>query len=144
MLLSIIIPVFNEEKNIPTLFTRLKVALQNLEAEIEYLFINDGSRDQSLSLIEELARENNSVKYIDFSRNFGHQTAVMAGIDFCKGDVAVIIDADLQDPPELIPDFIVKLSEGFDVVYARRKKRIGESFLKKWTAKKFYRILSRI
>lgn len=108
------------------------------------IFINDGSRDNSINLVKELASKNSFVKYIDFSRNFGHQVAVSAGIDYCIGNNIVIIDADLQDPPELIPEMYQKMKEGYEVVYARRRKRAGESFMKKLTAKVFYRTLSRV
>jgi glycosyltransferase involved in cell wall biosynthesis len=115
-----------------------------LNITYELLFINDGSNDNSLAIIKELAQNNPSVKYIDFSRNFGHQVAVTSGLDICRGNYTVIIDADLQDPPELIIDLYNKMKEGYNVVYARRKMRKGESFLKKFTAKMFYRLMDRI
>lgn len=140
--LSVIIPIFNEEKNIPSLISRLQQVLQPLQLKCEYVFINDGSRDRSIQLIRELAQQNEDVKYIDFSRNFGHQIAVTAGLDYCTGEAVVIIDADLQDPPELIADLYTKLQQGYEVVYAKRKTRSGESFMKKFTARIFYRILA--
>lgn len=106
--------------------------------------MNDGSRDNSIVLIKALAAKNTFVKYIDFSRNFGHQVAVSAGLDKASGDAIVIIDADLQDPPELIIEMFNKMQNGFDVVYAKRRARKGESFLKKFTARMFYRILGSI
>lgn len=142
--LSVIIPIYNEEQNIPVLYTRMKQVLDSLGDTYELLFINDGSRDQSMRLIRELAAKDNKVHFINFSRNFGHQIAVTAGLDACKGDQVVIIDADLQDPPELIAEMRAKMKEGYEVVYARRNKRSGESFMKRWTAKMFYRILAKI
>lgn len=142
--LSVIIPIYNEEGNIPALFERLNSVVSKMEVEPEFLFINDGSRDNSIALIKALAAKNTFVKYIDFSRNFGHQVAVSAGLDKASGDAIVIIDADLQDPPELIIEMFNKMQNGFDVVYAKRRARKGESFMKKFTAGMFYRILGSI
>lgn len=142
--LSVVVPVFNEEGNIILLFERLNAVLDQLKISKEYIFINDGSKDKSIELIKELAGKNSYVKYINFSRNFGQQIAISAGIDYAKGDRIVIIDADMQDPPELILDMYNKMDKGFEVVYAKRKSREGESITKKTTAKIFYRILSRI
>jgi polyisoprenyl-phosphate glycosyltransferase len=144
MELSIIIPVYNEEGNLPKLFERLVKVAEALNVSYEMIFVNDGSSDSSLSTLMLLAEKNPNVKYINFSRNFGHQIAVSAGIDHCNGNSIVIIDADLQDPPELIIDLYTKKQEGFEVVYARRRSRSGESALKKFTAKMFYRILAKI
>lgn len=142
--LSVIIPIYNEEGNIPALFERLNSVVSKMEVEKEFLFVNDGSSDNSIALIKALAAKNTFVKYIDFSRNFGHQVAVSAGLDKASGDAIVIIDADLQDPPELIIEMFNKMQNGFDVVYAKRRARKGESFLKKFTARMFYRILGSI
>jgi dolichol-phosphate mannosyltransferase len=142
--LSIIIPIYNEEGNIPILYNRLKSVADGIGVSYELIFINDGSKDASLPLIISLANQDANVKYINFSRNFGHQIAVTAGIDHCSGNAIAIIDADLQDPPELIQDLYNKMKDGFQVVYARRNSRSGESFMKKFTAKMFYRILARI
>ena len=142
--ISVIIPVYNEEANIPTLFERMKAVMEQITTDFELVFINDGSRDRSMALIKALAKDHPFVKYIDFSRNFGHQIAVSAGLDKCNGDAVVIIDADLQDPPELIIDMYKKMKEGYEVVYAKRGKRKGESLFKLWTAKMFYRVLSAI
>lgn len=142
--LSIIIPIYNEEGNIPVLYNRLKSVADSMEVSYELIFINDGSKDASLPLIINLVNQDSNVKYINFSRNFGHQIAVTAGIDHCSGNAIAIIDADLQDPPELIQDLYNKMKDGFQVVYARRNSRSGESFMKKFTAKMFYRILARI
>lgn len=142
--ISVIIPVYNEEKNIQNLYKRMTDVMQRLNVKYELLFINDGSKDASIGLIKVLAKEHSEVKFIDFSRNFGHQVAVTAGLDNTLGDAVVIIDADLQDPPELILEMWKKREEGFEVIYAKRKKRKGESWFKLWTAKIFYRILSRL
>jgi len=144
MQLSIIIPIFNEQGNIDRLINRLKGVVSQLNIDCEYIFINDGSKDDSINIIRNLAKIDTSVKYINFSRNFGHQIAVTAGLDKAKGDRIVIIDADLQDPPELIIDMFNKMNEGYEVVYAKRKARKGESWLKKFTARMFYRILKAI
>ncbi len=144
MNLSVVIPIYNEQENIQLLYTRVKGVLDKMMVSYELVFVNDGSKDRSLELIEELAAKDATVKYIDFSRNFGHQIAVTAGLDHSLGSRVVIIDADLQDPPELIPEMYRKMDENFQVVYARRRSRKGESFLKKFTAKLFYRTLSSI
>lgn len=138
------IPIYNEEGNIPLLYDRLKGVLDGMKVDWEMMFVNDGSRDKSMELLRELGRRDPRVKYLDFSRNFGHQIAVTAGLDHSIGKAIVIIDADLQDPPELIGDLYARHKEGFEVVYARRRARKGEGFLKKFTAKLFYRLLSRI
>jgi len=143
-LLSVIIPIYNEEGNIIKLYERLSQVILKLGIDAEFIFINDGSKDSSMQLILELAGKNPGVKYIDFARNFGHQIAVTAGLDHCKGNAAVIIDADLQDPPELIEEMYRKWKDGFEVIYAKRKSREGESQMKKVTAKVFYRMLQRI
>lgn len=141
---SVIIPVFNEEQNIQPLYERLTRVLIALGKPYELLFVNDGSRDRTLAVVKDLANSDRAVKYIDFSRNFGHQIAVTAGLHFSKGERIVIIDADLQDPPELIAAMDEKMNEGWNVVYAKRATREGESFFKKITAKIFYRILARV
>ncbi len=142
--LSIIIPIYNEAGNIQVLFERLSNVVRDMNLNVEYVFVNDGSRDNSIDLIKGVAKTNSEVHYLDFSRNFGHQVAVAAGLDYCTGKSAVIIDADLQDPPELIANLVSKWKEGYEVVYAKRRSREGESFLKKFTAKLFYRTLKRI
>ena len=142
--ITVIIPVYNEEDNINMLHERLKSVLEQLTEKYEMIFINDGSKDNSMPMIRALSKKFPEVRYIDFSRNFGHQVAVTAGLDKANGDAVVIIDADLQDPPELIIDMYKKMDEGFQVVYAKRKQRKGESLFKLWTAKVFYRILSKI
>lgn len=143
-MLSIIIPIYNEQDNINKLYDRLLKVILQINTSTEFIFINDGSKDNSIDLIKSLAEKDQRVKYINFSRNFGHQIAVTAGLDKAIGDRIVIIDADLQDPPELIIDMYNKMDEGYEVVYAKRKARKGESWLKKFTAKMFYRILKSI
>ena len=146
--LSVVIPVYNEEENIKTLYTRLYPVLVGLpEVRIAQLvFVDDGSADQTVMEVKRLPKAEGKVcvDYIELSRNFGHQVAVTAGLDSCEGDRVVIIDADLQDPPELIPQLLAEVNNGYDVVYARRRARRGESWLKRITAKWFYRLLSRI
>lgn len=144
MLYSIVIPLFNEEPNIPTLYERLTKVMESFGHDYELVCVNDGSRDQTFPMVKELAARDSRVKYINLSRNFGHQIAVSAGLDACVGDRVVIIDADLQDPPELIPEMDAKMNEGYEVVYARRRKRVGESKAKLLTARFFYRILANI
>ncbi len=141
MQLSIIIPIYNEQGNIDRLINRLKGVINQLNLTCEYIFINDGSKDDSINIIKNLAKIDTSVKFINLSRNFGHQIAVTAGLDKCIGERIVIIDADLQDPPELIIEMYKKMDEGFEVVYAKRATRKGESWMKKFTARMFYRIL---
>src|SRR4051812_39881225 len=121
--LSIVIPICNEEANIPELLERLISSAEIVTTSYELIFINDGSKDNSLELIKIFARENNAVKYISFSRNFGHQNAIISGIGHAEGNAIVIIDGDLQDPPELIPELYNKLRQGFQVVYAKRINR---------------------
>ncbi|MBP6237651.1 MAG: glycosyltransferase family 2 protein [Saprospiraceae bacterium] len=140
--ISVIIPVFNEELNIGTLYARIKDVLAKIDVNHELIFVNDNSRDASLQIIKELAIKDPSVKYIDFSRNFGHQVAVSAGLEYCSGEYVVIIDADLQDPPELIIDMYEKINKGFDVVYAKRRSRKDRSVVKKAAYKLFYKILA--
>lgn len=142
--LSVIIPIYNEEMNLVPMNNRIIAALSPLGIQYEIVYVNDGSKDNSLPIIMGLSEENASVKYIDFSRNFGHQIAISAGLEHAMGERIVIMDGDGQDPPELIPELLKTSLEGFEVVYAKRKKRKGESFLKKLTAKLFYRFLANI
>lgn len=142
--LSIIIPIYNEEGNIPSLIDRLKSVVDSMGVSYEFVFVNDGSKDRSFEMIKELSIQYPFIKYINFSRNFGHQIAVTAGLDYCTGQAIVIIDADLQDPPELIVEMYEKYKSGYEVVYAKRAKRAGETVFKTVTAKYFYRIISRI
>lgn len=141
---SVIAPLLNEEKNVYELYNRIKATLHRLSCTYEIILIDDGSKDNTLYAVEKLASEDPFVKYISFSRNFGHQLAFFAGLERCTGNQVILIDGDLQDPPEVIEPLWQKSGEGYDVVYAKRKTRKGESFGKKITAKLFYRILNRI
>lgn len=139
--LVVIVPVYNEEKILHELYARLTKAAKQVSENYRILFINDGSNDASMEVILTFAANDENVDYIDLSRNFGHQQAVSAGLDAVEGKAVVIIDGDLQDPPELIPQLYVEYKKGYDVVYAQRKRREGESVFKLWTAKLFYRLL---
>lgn len=140
--LSVIIPSYNEERNVGIMHERLTKTLSEITDSYEMIFVNDCSKDQTLLRIKELAERDSHVKYLSFSRNFGHQIAVSAGLDFCTGEAVVIIDGDLQDPPELISKMYERYKEGYKVVYAKRKTREGETWFKKATAKIFYRLLA--
>lgn len=137
-----IIPSYNEERNVGIMHERLTKTLSEITDSYEMIFVNDCSKDQTLLRIKELAERDSHVKYLSFSRNFGHQIAVSAGLDFCTGEAVVIIDGDLQDPPELISKMYERYKEGYKVVYAKRKTREGETWFKKATAKIFYRLLA--
>ncbi|RDE31508.1 glycosyltransferase [Parageobacillus thermoglucosidasius] len=138
---SVVIPVYNEALVIRETYRRLKRVMEQTDGPYELLFVNDGSEDETIDILKELAVKDETVKYVDFSRNFGHQIAITAGMDYAAGKAIVIIDADLQDPPELILEMIEKWKEGYDVVYAKRVKRKGETIFKKVTAYLFYRVL---
>jgi len=138
--LSLIIPVYNEEETIAELDTRLKGMLQQMDETWEVVFIDDGSRDRTPAALKELAAGESRYKLITFSRNFGHQAAITAGMDRAEGDAVVIMDADLQDPPEVIAAMIQKWRDGYDVVYGQRSVRHGESIFKRATAATFYRL----
>jgi glycosyltransferase involved in cell wall biosynthesis len=140
--LSIIVPFFNEEKGVKEFHNNLVESLNWIE-KYEIIFINDGSTDYTLQIIKEIAGSDN-LKYLSFSRNFGHQSAITAGINYAVGDYIIIMDGDGQDPPELLKDLYEKAKEGYDVVYAKRRKRKGESFFKKATAAIFYRLLKKL
>ncbi|MGB5593180.1 MAG: glycosyltransferase family 2 protein [Crocosphaera sp.] len=141
---SLIIPIYNEEETIPELYQRVSNIMTRLDGVVELILVNDGSRDNSLTLIRELHQKDPRVCYLSLARNFGHQTAVTAGLNFARGQVVVILDADLQDPPELIPDMIDKWRQGYEVVYAQRLKRKQEGWFKRFTAYIFYRLLRRL
>jgi dolichol-phosphate mannosyltransferase len=141
---SIIAPIFNESGNIQELYRRLYEVLDQTGEAWELIMIDDGSTDDSASLIRQYAEEDSRVRPVIFARNFGHQIAVTAGLDYSRGDAVVIIDSDLQDPPEVILDLISKWKEGFQVVYAVRSEREGESWFKLFTASLFYRLISNI
>lgn len=140
-LLSVVAPVYNEQGNIELFYERTKNALEDKDIKFEVIFVNDGSKDQSLILLLKMALEDSRVKVIDLSRNFGHQLAVTSGLANARGDAAVIIDTDLQDPPELIPDLVQKWQEGYDIIDAKRKTR-QDKFLKRVTATMFYKFLN--
>jgi len=142
--LSVVVPVFNEEGNLAELHRRLAAVLPSVVDSWEIVFVDDGSRDRSWQLIRDLAAADPHVRGVRFSRNFGHQMAFAAGLDHAGGEAVVIMDADLQDPPELIPELVARWREGHEVVYAVRTRREGETLFKKLTAKLFYRLLRRI
>ena len=140
--ISIIIPTYNEEESLPFLYERLNNIISKIyNYNFEILFINDGSKDNTLKLIKEYRAKDKRINYIDLSRNFGKEIAIIAGLDYAKGDSAIIIDADLQDPPELIPELIKYWELGYDDVYAKRRCRRGETFFKKFFSKIYYKIL---
>jgi len=143
-LLSVVVPVYNEEESIIETANRLQKLRDNLahEIDVELVFVDDGSKDDSLFYLRKIAEKNSNVKVISFSRNFGHQIAITAGIDLVAGDYVAVIDADLQDPPELIADMYRMALTGFDVVYGKRRSRAGETVFKKATAATFYRLLN--
>ncbi|HEY5731940.1 MAG TPA: glycosyltransferase family 2 protein [Anaerolineales bacterium] len=141
---SIIVPIFNEKDNIPELYRRVKEVMTSTRKNWELVLVDDGSADGSTEMIRELAKKDKHVRPVIFARNFGHQIAITAGWDYARGDAVVIIDADLQDPPELILEMSKKWKEGYEVVYAVRAEREGESWFKLWTASLFYRIIFRI
>ena len=143
--ISIIIPAYNEAEALPVLKERLDKLMESMENyEFEILFINDGSKDDTLEIIKKMRQEDERVSYTDFARNFGQEIAMMAGIDYATGDSVIIMDADLQDPPEIIPELVKYWEEGYDDVYARRKSRKGETWLKKFTAKMYYKVLQHV
>lgn len=140
-LYSVVVPLYNEEEVLNETYKRLKRVMDDLNEEYEIVLINDGSRDKTAELVDVICNSDEKVKYIEFSRNFGHQTAVTAGMDYADGDAIIVIDADLQDPPEIIPEMIKLWKDGFDVVYGQRTRRNGETIFKKLSAKIFYRFL---
>jgi len=138
---SVVVPLYNEELVIGESYKRLKSVMDNSLETYEILFINDGSHDSTRDKVENICISDKNIKLLNFSRNFGHQAAITAGMNEALGDAVIVIDADLQDPPEAILDMIKKWKEGYEVVYGKRVKREGETFFKKFTAKAFYRIL---
>jgi len=142
--LSVVVPIWNEEEVIPELYRRIVSIMDSTNETWELVCVDDGSRDRSLSLLLEIHDKDPRVKILQFSRNFGHQIAITAGADFAEGDAVIVMDADLQDPPEVVSRMIEKWREGYEVVYAVRISRQGESFFKLWTASLFYRLLQRI
>ena len=143
--ISIIIPAYNEEESLPILYDRLENLIDNINNyEFEILFINDGSKDKTLEIIKEIRQKDQRICYVDFSRNFGKEIAMMAGLDYATGDCVIFMDADLQDPPELIPELVKYWEQGYDDVYAKRKSRKGETWLKKFTSTMYYRVLQKL
>ncbi len=143
--ITILIPAYNEEEVLTKLYRRLDEVLLTLpKYEWEILFVNDGSKDNTLLLIKKLWQTDKRISYLDLSRNYGKETAMIAGLDHALGDAVILIDADLQDPPELIPEMIEHWESGFDDVYAKRKNRLGETRLKKYTARVFYKLLKKL
>lgn len=141
-LVTILVPAYNEEEVLHLLYDRLiDLMNKNIDYVFEVLLVNDGSKDNTLKIMQELREKDKRFSYLNLSRNFGKETAMIAGLDYCKGDAVVIIDADLQDPPELIPEMIKYWEEGYDDVYAKRKSREGETWLKKFTSKMYYKVL---
>ena len=141
---SIVIPVFNEEAVLPVLLRRLDQLLARLDEPAEAIFVDDGSKDSSPLVLQDLAKRDPRFRYIGLSRNFGHQVAITAGMDAAQGNAIIVMDADLQDPPEIVEQLIAKWKEGYDVVHARRLSRAGESPFKRATAHVFYRLLGSI
>ena len=141
---SVIVPFLNEEDNLPELYNRLNTVFAGRDETAGFLFVDDGSIDGSVSCLEKIRQNDPRVEILQLSRNFGHQIAITAGMDYADADAVVIIDADLQDPPEVIADLIAKWREGFEVVYAVRKNREGETWLKKFLAAAFYRVFHQL
>ncbi len=143
MLLSLVIPVYNEEEALPCLLDALRPVLSAMECDYEIVFVDDGSRDGSASFLARAAAADARIKVLGFSRNFGHQAAITAGLDFASGDAVVVMDADLQDPPELLPEMVSLYEQGYEVVSAQRVGREGEGLFKRGTASLFYRLMQR-
>src|SRR5437016_5053992 len=141
MLLSVVIPVYNEERGIPVLLDTLSPILRRIDCAYEILFVNDGSTDGTVQALSEYAGRDPRVKIVNFGRNFGHQTAITAGLDLAGGDAVVIMDSDMQDPPDLLPDMVGLFHKGFDVVSPQRVSRQSDSLLKRLTAQAFYHIM---
>ena len=142
--LAVVVPFLNEEENLPVLYDRLVKVMAGQPEQLRLILVDDGSRDGSAQWVADTARRDDRVTLLRLSRNFGHQIAITAGMDHADADAVVIMDADLQDPPEAIPDLLAKWREGFEVVYAVRKSRAGETFLKKFLAASFYRVFHRM
>lgn len=142
--ISVIVPCFNEAAVIEVTHGRLSSALRAISPSYEIIYVDDGSRDATAELLSGIQRSDRNVRFIRLSRNFGHQIAVTAGIEYAQGDAVVLIDADLQDPPEVIADLVTKWEEGYHVVYAQRAVRQGESHFKLWTARAFYRLINQL
>lgn len=142
--LTILVPCFNEEDAIGEFYHRLTTVLASVKMKTEIIFINDGSQDRTLNILESMQKKDSRIGIINFSRNFGKEIAMTAGLDYAGGDAVIVIDADLQDPPELIPEMVDQWQNGYDVVFAKRQSRMGESLLKKTTANAFYLVMKKI
>ena len=143
--ISIIIPAYNEEESLPILYERIENLMENMKNyEFEILFVNDGSKDKTIKIIKEMREKDSRICYVDFSRNFGKEIAMIAGLDYATGDCVIFMDADLQDPPELIPELVKYWEQGYDDVYAKRRSRKGETWLKKFTSKMYYKVLQHL
>ena len=137
--ITIIIPAYNEEESLPMLIDRIKKIMDSMNKyDFEILFVNDGSKDKTLSIIKKIRENDKRISYVDFSRNFGKEIAMIAGLDYATGDCVIFMDADLQDPPELIPELVKYWEQGYDDVYAKRRSRKGETWLKKFTLAMFH------
>lgn len=143
-LISIVLPVFNEEAGIQATIDTLLNYIEQQEERYELIFVDDGSKDKSVAIINHAISLHDNIKLVEFSRNFGHQLAITAGLQYTKGDAVVVMDADLQDPPEVIPQMIEKWHEGYEIVYGKRMQRDGETIFKKFTAKMFYRTFRKL
>lgn len=141
---SVVAPVFDEAKTIPEFIARTEAVMKKLGEAWELILVDDGSKDRTAEIILQHAERNKHVRPVLFARNFGHQIAVTAGMDYARGQAVILIDADLQDPPEVIPELVANWRDGYEVVYAVRRKRKGESFFKRFTASFFYRLINRI
>ena len=142
--ISIIIPAYNEEESLPMLRGRIEKLMDSMKNyEFEILFVNDGSKDRTIEIIKKMREEDTRFNYVDFSRNFGKEIAMIAGLDYATGDCVIFMDADLQDPPELIPELVKYWEQGYDDVYAKRRSRKGETWLKKFTSKMYYKVLQK-
>jgi dolichol-phosphate mannosyltransferase len=139
-----VIPICNEEEVLPRLIGRIKLLLRRLDGETEVIFVDDGSQDGSVGYLREMIAAEPGFRLVELSRNFGHQIAITAGMEAARGDAVIVMDADLQDPPEVVLDLVAKWKEGFEIVYARRVSRQGETWFKRFTARLFYRLLERM
>lgn len=141
---SFVLPVYNEEGNLPELYARMSALLDRLDGEAEVILVDDGSRDRSLALLLDIHHRDPRFKVVQFSRNFGHQIAITAGMDFARGNAVIVMDADLQDPPEVVLEMAARWREGYDIVYAEREERRGETWFKRKTAEWFYQLQRRL
>ncbi len=144
IMFSVVVPVYNEEKVLPEMYRRLHAVMEGLGEPYEIIFVNDGSSDRTFAILNQICEQDRNIRIIDFAKNFGHQTAITAGMDYADGQAVVVIDADLQDPPEVIPQMICLWQEGYDVVYGKRNERKGETLFKKLSASLFYRVMRKM